>query len=47
VPSDEFYNRRPMPRVRPAASDSVMTGDELYTERVVRRRKVQDPESVE
>ena len=48
APGDEFYNGRPMPpRARPAANDSVVTGDELYAERVVRRRTVQDPESVE
>ena len=33
--------------IPPASPNHVMTGDELYTERVVRRRPVHDPEKLE
>lgn len=57
VPGSDVYTGRPMAQVQPPPpvvgptvlppSDTVLTGDEMYTERVVRRRTVQDPERVE
>jgi Protein of unknown function (DUF3341) len=38
--TDPAYTGRPMPRSRPEPA----VGDELYTERVIRRRTIQDPE---
>ncbi len=40
----EPVHSRPTTVVRPNAGDSGLSGDELYTERVVRRRTLQDPE---
>jgi hypothetical protein len=47
VPSTDVYAGRLQPRVTAPPADSVVTGDELYTERLVRRQKVQDPQNIE
>jgi hypothetical protein len=47
VVSEPVYTSKPILRTRPVSDDTIVTGDEMYAERVVRRRAVQDPEKVE
>jgi hypothetical protein len=39
-----YTTSRPILRTRPAVNDTIVTGDEMYAERVVRRSSVQDPD---